>query len=93
MDINKLIRDKRILEVFSLKGKNAIITGGNNGLGRAISIGLASAGANVVIAARDIEASQMVADEIKKIGADTLIVKTDVSNQEDVKNLINKTME
>jgi len=93
LDINRLIRYRKILEVFSLKGKNAIVTGGNKGLGRAISLGLASAGANVVIAARELEASENVAKEIKKIGTDSLAVKTDVSNQKDVKDLVNKTIE
>jgi len=93
LDINELIANRKILEAFSLKDKNAIVTGGNKGLGRAISLGLASAGANVVIAARDLEASEKVSDEIKNIGTDSLIVKTDVSDQEDVRNLIDKTIE
>lgn len=93
MNIEKLIKDKKIPELFSLQGKNAIVTGGNKGLGRAISLGLAAAGANVVIAARDVEASEKVVEEIKKIGTDSLLVKTDVSNQNDVKNLVSISLE
>lgn len=93
MNIEKLIKDKRIGELFSLQGKNAIVTGGNKGLGRAISLGLAAAGANVVIAARDVEASKKVAKEIKKIGTVPLVVKTDVSNQNDVKYLVDMALE
>jgi len=93
MNIEKLIKDKRIGELFSLKGKNAIVTGGNKGLGRAISLGLAAAGANVVIAARGVEASENVAKEIKKIGTVPLVVKTDVSNQNNVKDLVDMSLE
>ncbi len=81
-----------ILNLFSLKGKNAIITGGNKGLGKSISLGLAAAGANVVIAARDAEASEEVISEIKKIGSDSIFIKTDVSNQKDVENMVKKAI-
>lgn len=92
MDVNKLIRDAKILNLFSLKGRNAIVTGGNKGLGKSISLGLASAGANVVIAARDTGASEEVVSEVKKIGTDSISIKTDVSNQRDVENMVKEAI-
>jgi len=88
LEINKLLKNKRIFNLFSLKGKNAIVTGGNKGLGRAISVGLALAGANVVIAARDIKASEEVAAEVESIGRKALVIRTDVSMQEEVRELV-----
>ncbi len=76
------------LRIFSLEDKIAIVTGGNKGLGRAISLGIASAGANVVIAARDMQKSEEVAGEIERYGRKSLAVRTDVSNQDQVKRLV-----
>lgn len=44
-----------VMEMLSLKGKNAIITGGGQGLGKSMALGLAQAGADIIIAARRIE--------------------------------------
>ena len=46
-----------IKELFSLKDRVAIVTGGGQGLGKSMAIGLAQAGANIVIAARRIESA------------------------------------
>jgi len=90
MSIDDLKINKEIFKMFSLKDRNAIVTGGNKGLGRAISIGLALAGANVAIAARDIEVSKKVAEKIKSLGLNSLAINTDVSNQDDVINMVRK---
>ena len=49
-----------IKELFSLKDRVAIVTGGGQGLGKSMAIGLAQAGANIVIAARRIESAMAV---------------------------------
>lgn len=73
--------------------KVAIITGGGKGIGRAISLELAKEGANIVIA--DIDAEQMakVGQDIKNIGRESLVVKTDVSVANEVNSMVDKTME
>ncbi|HEY4717090.1 MAG TPA: glucose 1-dehydrogenase [bacterium] len=77
-----------ILDKFRLDGKNAIITGGNSGIGRSIAIALAEAGANVVIAARNEAKTMAVVKEIESLGREALGIKTDISLEGDVKNMI-----
>jgi NAD(P)-dependent dehydrogenase (short-subunit alcohol dehydrogenase family) len=50
--------------LFDLSGRTAIVTGGSRGLGRAMALGLAKAGANVVVASRKLDACQRTAEEI-----------------------------
>jgi NAD(P)-dependent dehydrogenase (short-subunit alcohol dehydrogenase family) len=76
-----------------LKDKIVIITGGGAGIGRAIALKLAQEGANIVIADINDKNSNEVALEIKDIGSQCLFVKTDVVNEESVKNMIDKTIE
>lgn len=78
---------------LNLKGKVAIITGGNKGIGRAISIAFAKRGANIVIAARDIKTSQKVIREITKFGIRCLSIKVDVSKGQKVKQMVDLTLE
>jgi NAD(P)-dependent dehydrogenase (short-subunit alcohol dehydrogenase family) len=60
--------------MFDLTGKVAIVTGGAGGLGRPISIGLAKAGADVVVDDLEKANPQAVADEIKALGRKALAV-------------------
>jgi gluconate 5-dehydrogenase len=55
-------------ELFSLKGKNALVTGGTHGLGMAIATGLAEAGAQIIINDIFIEKLEAARDESKKMG-------------------------
>ena len=81
------------MELFDLKEKVAIVTGGNRGIGFAIAGGLAEAGAAVIIANRNAEAAQKAADAIRGNGFTATSVPTDVSEKSSVENLVTKVME
>lgn len=82
-----------IKELFSLKDRVAIVTGGGQGLGKSMAIGLAQAGANIVIAARRIESAMETKKEIEAIGVKCTVIKGDMRVEEDVKNMVAKVME
>lgn len=76
---------------FNLKGKVAIVTGGNGGIGLGMATGLADAGADVVIAARDGAKSQAAVAELKKRGVQAIAIATDVTDAASVKSLVAST--
>lgn len=79
-----------MLEI-DLSGKKAIVTGGSRGIGRAIAVALARAGADVaLIYSRSSEEAGRVESAIKEMGRNALALKCDVSNEDDVKETIDR---
>ena len=78
--------------LFDLKGKTAIVTGGANGIGLASSKMLAAFGANVVIADLKIEDAQRAAAEIASGGGTARGLACNVTNDEELVNLVDKTV-
>jgi len=78
---------------LSLEGKVAIVTGGGTGIGRAIALEFAKAGADVVVASRRLPVLEKVAEEIRALGRRSLAVRTDVSQKADVDNMVQKAMD
>lgn len=78
------------LPSFQLHNKVALVTGAGRGIGRALAIGLAEAGADLVLCSRTEEDLVKVADEIKSIGQKALAIPTDVTNREEVQATIKK---
>ena len=76
---------------MDLSGKVAIVTGSARGIGREIALRLAEAGANIVIS--DIADAEPAAEEIKKMGRQSLAVTADVSSAADVAGLVEKAIE
>ena len=62
------------LNLFDLKGKTAIVTGGGNGIGKATAILLAKYGANIAIGDFNLEAAEEVAKEIRELGVKAIAV-------------------
>jgi len=78
---------------LSLEGKVALVTGASRGIGRAIALRLAGAGAQVVVSSRKLEGVQAVADEIAAAGGQALAVQAHVGRAEEVTALVARTME
>jgi 3-oxoacyl-[acyl-carrier protein] reductase len=79
-----------ILSSFSLDGRVAIVTGAKRGLGKAIALAFADAGADVAVCTRDVADGKLeaTADEVRKLGRHSLAVQTDVRRKVDVDNLV-----
>jgi len=82
-----------VKELFDLTGKVAIVTGGGRGLGQQIAEGFAEAGANVVVCSRRVEACEEVSEGLKKIGVESFAITCDVTNPENVRNVVERTIE
>ncbi len=81
-----------VKKLFDLSGKTAIVTGGGRGLGEQIASSFAEAGANVVVCSRKIEACEEVSQKLKNLGVKSLALRCDITNQEDVKKLVQETI-
>jgi NAD(P)-dependent dehydrogenase (short-subunit alcohol dehydrogenase family) len=76
-----------------LKNKVALVTGGTSGIGRATAIAFGAAGAKVVFSGRQDAEGEKTAKLIRETGVECLYVHSDVSNEEDIKSLVQKTVE
>ncbi|EKN66150.1 2-deoxy-D-gluconate 3-dehydrogenase [Neobacillus bataviensis LMG 21833] len=77
-----------MVDKFSLLNKTAIVTGGNRGLGKTISLALAARGANVVIVGRDVERNQQVVAEIEKLGRKAMGFSTDLTKIASISEMV-----
>jgi len=77
---------------MSLDGKIALVTGASKGLGKWISLGLAHAGADVAVIARNFQGVEQTAKEIEKMGRKALPIQADVSKIESIKEMVRKTI-
>src|ERR1035438_2991784 len=68
--------------LFDLNGRVAVVTGGTTGLGHAIALGLAEAGADVVASSRRLERMEKVAAEIEALARRTLRAASDVASRD-----------
>jgi 3-oxoacyl-[acyl-carrier protein] reductase len=75
-----------------LKDKVAIITGGGRGIGKAIALGFANQGAHIIVAARTESEVSSVSEKIIQIGRKSLGIVCDISDESQVKNLIDTTI-
>ena len=77
---------------FDLKGRVAVVTGGNGGIGLGMGRGLAEAGAAVVVAARNREKSLRAVAELRGLGAEAEAIEVDVADEGSVEALVKATV-
>jgi len=80
-------------QILSLEGKIAVVTGGTSGIGRALSLGLADAGADVIASARRQQQVDETAGEIEKRGRKTLRMVSDVCDRASLERLLAATLD
>jgi 2-deoxy-D-gluconate 3-dehydrogenase len=78
--------------VFDLRGKVAVVTGGNGGIGLGMARGLASAGARVVVAARNAGKSRAACEELAVYGGEPLAIEVDVEDEPSVVACMRETV-
>jgi NAD(P)-dependent dehydrogenase (short-subunit alcohol dehydrogenase family) len=76
----------------TLDGKVAIVTGGGTGLGKTMALAMAKEGADIVVASRRVEAIEPAAKEVTALGRRGLAISTDVTDSQQVNNLIERTI-
>lgn len=79
------------MKIFDLSGKTAIVTGASTGLGASMSLGLAEAGADIVLV--DHQKRNKISSEIKKLGRKTLSLDGDLTDMDFIKEIVIKTLE
>ena len=82
----------KIEDLFSVRGKVVVITGGSKGLGRAMALGFAEAGAHIVVASRKLEPCEVVADDVRSLGRRALAVSCHVGDWAQCEQLVAATI-
>lgn len=78
---------------FALTDKVAVVTGGGQGIGLAIAVGMAKAGADVVVTSRNQANIEKAAEQIRGIGRRSLAIQCDVAEREQIQNVVKLTMD
>ena len=76
-----------------LSGKTALITGALTGIGRATALAFAQEGSRVMVSGRRDDAGKALVAELRALGAEAEFVRADVRREDDVRNLVDKTVE
>ncbi|KXG44290.1 SDR family NAD(P)-dependent oxidoreductase [Tepidibacillus decaturensis] len=81
------------MDLFRLDGKVAVVTGSGKGIGKAMALGLAEAGADLVIVARTEEDIQQTVLEVEQKGRKAIGISTDVKKKEEIEKMVAKTLD
>jgi NAD(P)-dependent dehydrogenase (short-subunit alcohol dehydrogenase family) len=81
-----------VLDTFSLSGKVSVVTGGNRGIGRALTTALAEAGSDVVLLIRSREGSAAAVAELEALGVGALAVTADVREPSQVQRAVDEVL-
>ncbi len=81
-----------VQKLFDLSGRTALVSGGGRGIGRHLALGLAEAGADVVLASRKLANCEDVAREIEKLGRRAVALQADLSQPAEIERLLEETL-
>jgi len=81
------------LDLFDLSGKVAMVSGGGDGIGRALATALAEAGSDIVVFSRRLEKCEDVAHEIEKHGVRAMALQCDITREQDVDRVVTQSLE
>jgi NAD(P)-dependent dehydrogenase (short-subunit alcohol dehydrogenase family) len=80
-------------KMFDITGKTAVITGSSRGIGKAIALRMAEAGAKVVVSSRKLDACETVVDEIVSSGGEALAATCNIAEKSQLQDLVDKAIE
>ena len=83
----------KVEQLFDLSGRTAIVTGGNGGIGLGMAKGLAGAGADIVIAARNAEKTAQAVQEIEALGVRAIGLTVDVTDEAQIRQMVANTVD
>ena len=81
-----------VREMFDLRGKVAIITGGGRGIGLKMAEGLAEVGANIILCSRKVQACNKAVEDLAKLGVKTLALPCDVKSTKEIQAVVDETL-
>jgi len=81
------------LDIFSLEGRVALVSGGGGAIGSALAEALAGAGARVAVAGRTLEACEATVERVRAAGSDGLAIRADATTEADCERMVNATLE
>jgi len=81
-----------VLDQFRLDGKNVLVTGAGRGIGKALAVALAEAGAKVALVGRDAQGAADTLAAIKKAGSDGVVIEADINTDEGVEKAVSHTV-
>ncbi|CAG8125784.1 unnamed protein product [Penicillium olsonii] len=79
------------MDLFSLSGKTALVTGGTRGIGKSMALAMAEAGADIILIQRD-TSNQGTKSEIENLGRKAIIYTADLSSQDSVSSLVSSVL-
>jgi 2-dehydro-3-deoxy-D-gluconate 5-dehydrogenase len=80
------------MSLFDLKGRVALVTGGNGGIGLGMARGMAEAGAAIAVAGRNVGKSEAAAAELAKLGVKTAVIEVDVASEASCRKMIDEAV-